>query len=262
MDCRAPLFVALLGIVGAAAAGCTPQGMGLTSSSSRSDTSAAVSSEAKRIPKAATCVAAGNFHEQQAEGPEVAPADQMQLRETARKAYQQAISIDPDYAPAYQALAHLYEVLGDHQYALATFQKILQKRPKEGALWYDLGMCQSQHKEWDAALESLRKAVECDPENRPYINTLAYALARTGHFDESLEYFKRVGSAGAAHYNVARMQHHLKQDDLCQRNLAMAVQLDPQLNDARQLLVRLQSGDAAAEPVTRASFEVGGDVKR
>jgi Flp pilus assembly protein TadD len=121
-------------------------------------------------------------------------------------------------------------------------------------------MCQSQHKEWDAALESLRKAVENDPENRPYISTLAYALARTGHFDESLEYFKRVGTPATAHYNVARMQHHMKQDDLCQHNLAIAVQLDPQLTDARQMLVQLLSGDP--DPATRAGFEDGGDVKR
>jgi tetratricopeptide (TPR) repeat protein len=261
MDCRAPLFVALLGVVVATGAGCTPQGAPLVSSSSRAESPPALG-EGKRIPKPATCVAAGDFHEQQAAGPDVSPADQSRLRETARKAYQQAISIDPDYVPAYQALAHLYTVMGDHQHALATYQKILKKHPKDAVLWYDLGMCQSQHKEWDAALESLRKAVELDPENRPYISTLAYGLARAGRFDESLGYFKRVGSPASAHYNVARMQHHLKLDDLCQHNLAIAVQLDPQLNDARQMLVQLQSGDKAAEPVTRAGYEEREDVKR
>lgn len=252
MDCRAPLFVALLGVVSAAAAGCTPQGAPLVSSSSRGDATPALG-EGKRIPKPATCVAAGDFHEQQAAAEDVSPADRVRLRETARKAYQQAISIDPDYVPAYQALAHLYTVMGDHQHALATYQKILQKHPKDAALWYDLGMCQSQHKEWDAALENLRKAVDLDPENRPYISTLAYALARTGHFDESLEYFKRVGSPAAAHYNVARMQHHMKQDELCLRNLVVAVQLDPQCKDAREMLAQLQGGDS----VTPASYEEG-----
>jgi hypothetical protein len=43
---------------------------------------------------------AGQFREQEANNPDVAPAVKEQLREQARKAYQQAIASDPNYLPA------------------------------------------------------------------------------------------------------------------------------------------------------------------
>src|SRR5262249_19153722 len=51
MDCRAPIFLALLGTVAATGAGCTPLGSSLVSPSSRADATTAFNSEGKRIPK-------------------------------------------------------------------------------------------------------------------------------------------------------------------------------------------------------------------
>jgi tetratricopeptide (TPR) repeat protein len=256
MDCRAWWLLAL-GLVGVL--GCTPQGtLPVTSPSVRTEPAAdgglfaLLGGSSKRTPKAATCVAAGQYREQEASNPDRPQPEQARLREEARKAYHQAIRLDPDHVPAYQALARLYQSEKDYDHAVATYQTALKRHPKDAALWHELGMCHSQQKAWEPALASLHKAVELDPENRPYNNTLGYCLARAGRYDESLACFQKVNGAAQAHYNLARMQLHLRQDDLARQNLEAALQLDPQLAAAKQLLGQLQNG---ARPVVTVGLE-------
>jgi tetratricopeptide (TPR) repeat protein len=192
-------------------------------------------------PHAATYVAAGDLAEKTSDDPQRGPAERERLQEQARKAYQQAIALEPDYVPAHQALARLYLKLGDAEHAVATYQKVLKAHPKEAPLWFELGMCYSRQKQWDRALESLRQAVKLDPENRPYVNTLGFCLARAGRYDESLACFRKLSGPARAHYNLARMLHHLNHDDLSRQHLRLALEADPDMTPARQLLAQLEA---------------------
>jgi tetratricopeptide (TPR) repeat protein len=250
MDCRASVVLAL-GLVGSVV-GCTPQAtFPLVPSGTPVEPPAQSSTadgEPKRMPRPATCVAAGQFREQEADNPEVPPAVKEQLREQARKAYQQAIAIDPNYLPAHRGLARLYETMGDHEHAIATYEKVVLGHPKEAAVWYDLGMCHGRHKEWDKALTALGQAAALDPENRPYANTLGFCLARAGQFDESLACFQKFSGPAKAHYSLAEMQHHMKQDELAKEQLRLALEADPQLAAARDLLARIERKAPDANP--------------
>jgi tetratricopeptide (TPR) repeat protein len=248
MDRRASLVLALCLTTGVP--GCVPHGpLPLVSSDAKSTPlpappaavaeTGAVSDGRPHKPHAATYAAAGSLAEKTADDPKRGPADREHLLEEARQAYQQAIAADPDYLPAQQALARLYLKQGDQDRALATYQKALAAHPKEAALWFELGMCYSRQKKWDEALVNLRKAVELDPENRPYVNTLGFALARAGNDDESVACFEKISGPAQAHYNVARMLHHLKQDERSRQHLELALRADPKLDAARSLLDEL-----------------------
>jgi Tfp pilus assembly protein PilF len=265
MDRRTSLVLVLS--FAAALFGCAPHGpLPLVSSETKSAPApppppppaaepAPVSEARPHKPHASTYVAAGSLAEKTAEDPKRGPADRENMLEQARKAYQQAIATEPDYLPAYQGLARLYIKLGDHDHAVATLQKVLQTHPKEAPLWFDLGMCYSRHKQWEPALDCLRKAVDLDPESRPYINTLGFCLARAGKLDESLACFQKIGGPAQAHYNLARMLHHLGQDEPSKQHLQLALQADPKLDAARQLLSHLDGRPtgvvqmSAAEPI-------------
>jgi tetratricopeptide (TPR) repeat protein len=199
----------------------------------------------RRKPTAATCAALGAYREGQANETNCSPADQQRLRDQARTAYQQAIDLDPKYVAAFDGMARVYDVQGDHGRAITTYRKGLQVNPKEGALWYDLGMCHCRHGEWEPGLEAMRKALELDPDNRQFATTLGFSLARAGLYDESVACFAKVVGPPSAHYNVARMLHHLRQDELSKQHLRLALQLNPGLTPARQLLTALESGTAA-----------------
>jgi tetratricopeptide (TPR) repeat protein len=216
----------------------------------------AASEHPKRAAHAMTYVAAGRLREQEATAPGRSPAEREAAYESARKAYQQALALDTNCLTAYEALAHLYESMGDQDRAVATYQKVLKTHPKEAGLWYDLGMCYSRHKQWDQAVANLSKAVELDPENRPYSHTLGFCLARAGRFDDSLACFQRVDGPAKAHYNLARMLEHLNQTELCKQHLQIAVQADPNLAEAQQLLAQLNGQPATGDrPVINVGFE-------
>jgi Tfp pilus assembly protein PilF len=209
----------------------------------------------KRKPAASTCVAFGDLELRGALDATRTPVQKEQALEMARCYYQQAIKTDAKCLDAYVGLARTYEELGDQNAAVTTYQKGLKVFPKRPGLWYDLGMCEARHKEWGPAVEHLQKASDLDPDNRIYSHMLAYTLARAGRCDESFACFRKTLGEAQAHYNVARMLHHLHQDDACQQRLQQALQADPTLKPAKQLLARLNTPAASIKTAAALSPE-------
>jgi tetratricopeptide (TPR) repeat protein len=255
MDCRRQLISAILAM-GLGGFGCAHQ-QGMTLAQVREQTAADLQPEGgKRRPRASTCLAFGNFDEHTALDPARSPADKQQLLDQARKAYQQAIQLEPKNATAIIALARVYNLLDDHDRAIATYTKGLKSLPKEPMLWHELGMCHARHKEWDQALQALRKASELDPENRSYSHSLAFCLARCGRYDESLAVFTKVESEADAHYNLARMLHHLKRDELSKQHLRLALEIKPEMKPAEELLALLENpGAEKSNPIANVGFQ-------
>src|SRR5262249_18825675 len=137
----------------------------------------------KRTPSASLCLAVGQMREQDMDEPDRTPGQRELLADHARKSYQQAIRLDPQNVAAYQALARLYVKLNQPEQGLETLKKALKLKPDDPGLLFELGMCHSRQKQWEPALEALGKASEKAPENRPYAQTYAYALARAGRYD-------------------------------------------------------------------------------
>ena len=151
-----------------------------------------------------------------------------QLRDTALKAYQQALQTDPKYLPAYRSLARLYWDLNDPAHAVQQYQKALQLYPKDASLWYELGMGQFRVKDYANGLAALDKAQALEPENREYSNAFGYALARAGRYDQALTVFTRHNDPAKAHYNLARMLAHMGQGDQGLQQVKLALGAEPQ----------------------------------
>jgi lipopolysaccharide biosynthesis regulator YciM len=241
MDCPRALFVAAfcLGM----AVGCDT--IPLRPSSSKVPDSVPphpedLEAEKPRELKPATLVAYANLKERSAAEPTQTQADRDRLREAARQAYLRALEIDPKYVPAHVGLANWYDEVGNHAKALATYQQAAKLAPKEKGVWYQLGMCHARHKDWEPAIDNLRKANELDPEDRQVAKTLGLCLARAGHYDESLACLEKVVGKAEAQCTVARMLHHMKQDDASKQQAQVALQSNPDLSEARELLDELE----------------------
>jgi tetratricopeptide (TPR) repeat protein len=213
-------------------------------------------SKEKRQPKPETCVAFANFHQQLAIDPERSQAERDHSREKARKAYEHALQLDPDNLQALVGLGQLYDSTGDHARAVATYQQALKNHGMEPALWHRLGMSHGKAKDWDQSLQCLRKAVELEPENHFFVKTLGFGLARAGHFDEGFETLKMVMGEAEAHYNLAGMLRHMNQSDSSRQHLEAALQLNPQMGKARQMLADLQPPTAALGAVPASYHEL------
>jgi tetratricopeptide (TPR) repeat protein len=205
----------------------------------------------RRPPKAKTCIEYGKFREDEARAPGRTQAEQQALLDQARKMYQLALQQEPKNPQAGQALARLYARQGDHERAVAAYQKAIKYHPKEVSLYGELGMCHARQKEWEPALKALRKAHDLDPENRQSAHNLGFCLARAGRFDESLALLQKTDGEAKAHYNLARMLHHMQQDDLSRQHVQAALQKDPHLVPAHQLLAQL---NGSPTPVQQAQY--------
>jgi tetratricopeptide (TPR) repeat protein len=218
----------------------------------------------KRKPQPSTCVAFGNASEGAAADPKRSLAEQEHLHDQARKFYQQALQIEPNNLEALTALARLYNTTGDHARAVATYQKAVQTHPQQASLWYELGLCHARSKEWEPAVGGLRQAAKLDPEEKLYSRALGFCLARARRYDESLSVFAKADGEAAAHYNLARMLHHMKEDELSLNHVRMALAITPELAGGRGLLAALEtpSGTNVKSSLPAGPEEIGSESSR
>ncbi|MCC6419029.1 MAG: tetratricopeptide repeat protein [Gemmataceae bacterium] len=244
MDCHRSALAALF--LAGACAGCVTQ-PGVPGGSAEYLTSMASPKSApprgNGKPSAALHVAVGKLCENGAlpDQPSVSDAQRQQQLDRARQAYQKAIEIDPRHADAYLALANHFAIRDDHRRAVAAYHQGLEKLPKEPALWFHLGICHCRRKEWQPALDGLKKAHELDPENREYGTQYGLCLARIGRFEEGEAVLTRVQGESRAHYNLARMADHLKQPELAKQHLRQVLQTKPDHRQAQEMLARLET---------------------
>jgi tetratricopeptide (TPR) repeat protein len=244
----------------AAALGCTPLGtFPLVAQTSQGDTPAITADDnsklPRRTPRSETCVKAGEVYEGQASDEKLSAQQKAGLLDMARQAYQQALRLNPNNAEASRNLVRVYVKLNEHERAVGILQQLLQKHPKDVSLWADLALCQARRKDFDAALQSLGRALELDPENRANRMTYGHLLARAGRFDDALGQFTELMGPAAAHFQVARMQLHLDQTNLAYANLKRAVQIDPGLEPAQKLLAAMENGSPADAEAVQVDFE-------
>jgi Tfp pilus assembly protein PilF len=208
----------------------------------------------KRQPQSSSLVGYADFRAQSARDPNIAQPAQECLRDQSRRAYQQALELDPKCVEAYTGLAALYQDMGDSEHANATFEKVLKLYPKNADLWYQFSMCQSRQKDWDSAVNSVRTAARLDPENRRIQSTLGFTLARAGRYDEAYMCLQKEVGEARAHYNIARMLHHVHNDVECKKHLELALQASPDLGPARQLMAELEKADGTNKEVVPVRF--------
>ena len=210
----------------------------------------------KRELQPTTCVAFGNLELEAAAEGNRTPAQRQELFEMARKYFRQALKGEPRCREAYHGLGKAYEGVGDYDRAVGNYQNAVKAYPKDASFWFELGMCQARHRDWKPALENLKIATDLDPENRAYANTRGYCLARAGRYEESVAYFKKFAGEARAHYNVARMLHHLKQDEACELHLNLALKAEPGFKEAQEMLAALRTpGTAASRSTATVGFE-------
>lgn len=200
--------------------------------------------EAKKDPKSGPrlIVALAKFKESEAKALDRDPEKQFKIRYEARDCYTEAVKADPTNLDAHRGLGRVYVDLGDFQRAEETFKKAQAKFPRESIFWYELGQMHNRRKDFTQAVACLNKALDMEPENRLYLTTLGFTLARGGRNEESVAVLTRAMGLASAHYNVGRMLLHLQRTQEGVQHLRQAVATNPNLQDARQLLHDMENG--------------------
>jgi Flp pilus assembly protein TadD len=97
--------------------------------------------------------------------------------EAARREYEMAQHLEPDFAPAAASLADLYRAQGQDNLGERVLREALTRTPEVPTLHYALGLLLARRNDRPAAIVELRRAVDLAPGDPTLRDTLALALA-------------------------------------------------------------------------------------
>jgi len=119
----------------------------------------------------------------------------------AEQAYRQALTLQPQFVPAYVNLAQLLSSQRRDDEANALYLKGIEMVPDSATLYHALGLSQVRQQKVEAALVSLERAAQMDEFNQRYQYVYAVALQSLGQLDAALEVLQSV---------VARMPNDIE----------------------------------------------------
>ena len=109
----------------------------------------------------------------------------------AEREYRRAIELSPNYATAYHWLAESLAMQGRFDESFAEYKRALEIEPLSLAIGTDLGIAYYYSRQYDRAIDHLRKLIEMDPS---YVRThhyLAKVYIEKGMFEEALAEFEK-----------------------------------------------------------------------
>jgi Tfp pilus assembly protein PilF len=177
----------------------------------------------------------------------------------ADELYRQALAAAPGDLTILVHYARMHDRAGNLGRAAEIYRQAIAAHPQEAAAYNDLGLCLARQERVTESVDCLQQAVKLHGESVLYRNNLATVLAELGRYDEALTHLNAVHAPAAANYNLGYLLHKSGKGALAATYLRRAVQLDPQMAPAHQLLavVTAPAGQVAARPQAPA----GGDPR-
>jgi Tfp pilus assembly protein PilF len=150
--------------------------------------------------------------------------------------YEQARLLAPQAQDYGGRLARLYDRLNQDEAAQREYGAAIERSPNDADLLNDYGVFHLRRGQWTVAESWFRRALDVHPgHDRASVN-LAISLGMQDRRPESYEAFARVVGSAAAYCNLGVLLHRQGQTDAARDHFEQALQLDPSLEPARQLL--------------------------
>jgi tetratricopeptide (TPR) repeat protein len=114
------------------------------------------------------------------------------------QAYQQAVWVDPGYAPAYHNMGNAYRSLGDFPEAEASYRQALRVDPALSEAHQALGMLYGSQGRYPEAVREMEMAVKERPGELGFEIALARVYAAAGDPSRAIEAYDRILSSNPA----------------------------------------------------------------
>jgi hypothetical protein len=173
--------------------------------------------------------------------------------------YTKALEIQPNNESALLSTARLYARQGQHDKAVDFFNKAIAVAP-QAATYNELALAQQKLGKMADAQAAITKAIELEPANTRYRNNLASMLVTGGRSDEAVKQLEQVFPPAVANYNVAYLHFTNSNVAAAQQHLQVALQEDPNLQQARDLMNRL--GDSQTAQTASNAIHSAGQIYR
>ncbi len=169
--------------------------------------------------------------------------------QTARKEYQQAVSLNPNFDRAQLALATTDLRLNDNDSARKELDSVVKRNPHSAIAYSFLGDIAAAKGQTPAAIDDYRKVLETDPNNLKSLNNLAYLLSeKSDQVDQALSYAQRANELapnnGVVEDTVGWLMYRKGIYSQALRRFESAVSHDPKSGHRYHLAMALyQTGD-------------------
>lgn len=154
--------------------------------------------------------------------------------------YTKALEKEPNNVPALQSVARLHLRQEQFPQAVDAYQKVVRVAPT-AENYSELASSQQKSGRLTDAQASIQKAISIDPSTQRYRNNLAGILVAGGQSDEAVRELTQVFPPAVANYNVAYLHFMNKNNAAAQQHLQAALQADPNLQPARDLMNTLSA---------------------
>jgi Tfp pilus assembly protein PilF len=154
-------------------------------------------------------------------------------------AYSKALEIEPKNPSALLSTARLYERQNEKEKAVEFYKKASAVAPNNAAIYADLGNLQARSGNLADAKEQLQKAINLDPKSATYRSAMAGVLLDSGNADSAMSELMQVHNPAMANYQLAYLHFSRKNVPATQQYLATALQIDPNLKPARDLMASM-----------------------
>lgn len=175
-------------------------------------------------------------------------AEQSGEKEKARAYYTQALTIAPKNADALTAFGRFEDRQGRLAEAARYYREAIAANPKHAGAYNDLGLCHARQGQLPQALELVQEAVRLDPERPVYRNNLARVLVEMGRPQDAVAELSAVFPPADAYYNVGWFLTQSGRNDEAAAHFAASLQHDPNMQQARAWLAKLQPSALGALP--------------
>jgi len=162
----------------------------------------------------------------------------------AEQQYQTALKEKPGYLPALLGYAQLEERLGKPEEAIRLYKLAAKTHPQEAAVYNNMGIFFSKQKQFNEAVEAMRRAVRLDPKNLRYRNNLASILVDQGQMRGAFEELRQIQGDAVAYYNLGYLLNSKGQTQEALLHFTWALQADPSLVPAQRWIAYLQQKTA------------------
>jgi len=143
---------------------------------------------------------------------------------------------------------HVLEESGNYLDALSYFQKALERRPDPreiASIYCHMGSCHIQLEEIEPAIMALERARSHNEKLKEIHNLLGYCHYRLGDYVTAIECFEKaiaIDPSSAIDYaNIASNLRKLGMNEPARQWYGMALELDPELEWAKQHLLELET---------------------
>lgn len=161
--------------------------------------------------------------------------------DAAKQQYQKALEAAPDDLTALVGCARLFDRQDEFAEAEKYYRRAVTAHPDSGLARNDLALCYARQEKLEPAINEMRTAVRIVPDKKLYRNNLAAMLVQVGRLDEAYDHLSVAHSPAVAHYNLGYLLYQGNDRVGAQRHFALALEADPSLTPARQMLDQLSA---------------------